>query len=237
MAAPMVETWTGVGNLAGWGISGPIPESSTPAYGTLSNTGGTDLQVTGGNTPGVQEDFISASSGSLAGNKDYMTMLGRPIGLMSFDFYANADTTVGVGGAADLPDDLRLYFVSGNSGGSAWYYDLTPTVGVNGWTTYSVADFSHTGATAWYSETYAGLQDLAALQSALADVDQVGVWIQYNSSGPVNQEYGLDNFSISGRVPEPSTWAALGTALTSLAMTFRGRLNASLLRFWKSVRG
>ena len=188
-----------------------------PAYGTLSNVGGT-LRITGGAAdPGVKEDYIFENV-ELAGNRNYMNWGGGTgrVWAAQFSFYA------GAGGVSNVPSGLSVYFLS--QGSYVWYYDITP---VEGWGFYYANLIFSDG---WYNTE--GRNTEAYFLTDLTDVDEIGIMLRYQPN-VANQIYGLDDFQLLDEpVPEPGTYAMAGTVFLAAGMVFRPRLR----QMWRSVR-
>ena len=220
--ATPVRTMDSVGGgAADWddldGINGAVEASADGTFGNPA--GGLEIHATG--TPGVgynapagpplSFEFEGNPTDAITGgaNDDWATAigLGGDGGHMEIDFYDDS----GLAG-------LSVYFENGTS---RWTYDvvLFGDAGATGWSTYAFSmDSSGTG---WGHSGGAG-----TWAADLAQVDVLGFIVTYDpDAGP--QLLGLDNFILDDEplgVPEPGTYVMLGSALISLGITFRRRL-------------
>jgi len=226
-ATVVIEVQDGsVGNpFSGWGIearyAGDPTEGThvTPDPQTVGGESAVEINAdtSGDFSPG--EDVIFTTGSNLAGDLDY-GLEGMAIGGIQFDFYAGA-LGEGSGGA---PDALTVYFQG--DGGSVWFYNIDTSLISDNWATYYVSMGSATG---WegYASNAVGASSLASgdFVGDLADVDRVGISIQY-AADLDGQVYGIDDFGLT--VPEPETYLVLGMALLSIAVVFRKRISDSL---------
>lgn len=200
------EEWT---TDPGWLIR---ERDDTAGLGTLtyidsgSTLDGRDslLRIDGPNAPGILEDIIYAgagTSGFIQGssftNSEYV----------SFMFYASI-----------APQQLDVFFMDGS--GNKWFNKID-SVTVGSWAIYELG-MAYSSDGGWYKET--GFGSYGDFQLSVADVDEVGIMIWYQSSTP-GQVFGLDNYYV---IPEPGTYLMLGFAFLSLAVTFRRQLNEAI---------
>ena len=183
-------------------------------------------------------------AGAANGNNNWGSLGGGVEGI-SFDFYVSS---------GPLPQVVNIYFRDVDSGYYWFYnvYDVNLNPGdltVGGWTDSSqmTADFESVGFLAntafgggWQNATgpTTGAAGEAAWNSAFGSVDEVGLEIQWQSNAGAGV-YGIDNFALHdepviAQTPEPGTYMALATALLSMGITFRRRLNHSLAALLKS---
>lgn len=200
------ETWdVPGGNLNGWTYavgSPPGGGAQTVDVGALGGHANAVRVLFGdqGAGPSSPEDEkIFANSGNFAGNQDYTV---SSAGGVTFSFYAQDYTTP--------LDTVALFFYSGTSG-RTWRYSLAGPATVGAWINYS-APMSWTAN--WTSPTFGQ----AEFTADLADVDQIGIWVN-RSADTGAQTYALDDFGLIA--PEPSTYVILGFTLLTLAITLR----------------
>lgn len=170
--------------------------------------GETGLRWTINTGLGPDADLIFEDT-DFAGN--YNTMGARSV---SFDFYSNS-------GGPFQPNQMRMFMMAG---GFTWYYDLFSLS--SGWNSFHL-NFKHYTEVGWmnawwYNEGGRSAVDFA---SDLSSVTQIGFELPYFVN--LNQEYGLDNFTLDNEylVPEPGVWLVLAFALVGMAITYRDRLN------------
>jgi len=216
----VIETWDS--GIAGW-AAGQSPLAGDPAGSSLSWQNAVAgksgvLQIEGENLIVGAEDKIY---GALEG-------FGPVAISVSFDFY----TQHALGGG--LPGNLHFYFVGTNS--TVWTYELGPELTGNSWNSLTVElSWSWNGyGTAGWEKNGLGIGSHAELRGALSEVSEIGILLMYQG-GVGNQVYGLENFAYS--YPEPGTYAALGFALMSLSIVFRGKLSDSLTNLRNRLKG
>jgi len=174
-------------------------------------------------------------SGASGGGVDWGS-LGNGVRGISFDFYVDAGDPV--------PSAMNIYF---RGGGAYWYYNVpvssfssgswadSSTLTADGYLVGVAANVAYGGG--WVN--LFGPSSGANWVAAYGAVDEVGLEIQWASNPGGPTVYGLDNFALHdepviGLVPEPGTYMALATALLSMGITFRRRLNDSLAALLKS---
>lgn len=216
-AVMIVDAEDFAGGISGWNLT---DDAGAAANGTLSagiGNGAPGLQIdnsTLGPPPQVDRAFADggSSGGVFAGNVDYTLVLGQPkTTFISLDFYTYQGSA---------PTTLQLFFTSSSTPLALWVVDLQPPA-VAGWQTYT----AYMTSSQWYDYNFSG----GAFNSAIVDVDEIGIRFQYLTTAN-NQVIGIDNFRRGYAVPEPGTFAALGFAFASMGLTFRRRLNEAVAK-------
>lgn len=218
--------------VAGWGRCATIldPEDTAGEFSAwhiddaVSGRPGGDSPLGGLSTPGdsltisapasgmtPKEDMIF-DDGALAGGKDYSTLGVKSI---RFDFTADAN--------ASADNTLMLFFYSdrGADPDRTWYYPLSVTPGGSQSYIVNLSLAGELGGDLWDNFQAEGAGTAGEFSASLADVDEIGVLINYHNLGA--QVYGLDNFTLDDAffIPEPGSLAMLGVALGSLGMALR----------------
>lgn len=219
--APIISnTWDSVGDLENWDI---VDEFGGASYGGIVQALGPGpagyLSITGAAAGSVVAKFDRIYNTDVLGGAYTNLAAGQRL---LFDFYA----------AAIVPDEVNLYFIG--DAGQEWRSIIT--VGASGWSTGVGDSLIYDGS--WYAMS--GVDDAATFFTAMGNVSEVGLLLeyQYNVGG---QEYGIDYFHLDNEpwpdvVPEPSTYAMLGTVFISLGITFRRKLNDSIGALKKNLK-
>jgi hypothetical protein len=210
-------------------------EPARGAYGTVANTdvdsdGDTDIEVdvATGDITETDAIYLDSLAGGLLGSdgstgNDFTTYgfggaeEGDAVGYITFDFWSNADKSVG---GDYRPAALEFYFVSDLGGGNEteWRINIFGQLDTDSDSGWNYMDF-------WmYQGNFTHQYGALSFAASMADVDQMGILISYTSQN--GQEYGIDNFQLHN--PEPGTYAVLAFALVSLGVTFRGKLRSGI---------
>ncbi len=177
--------------------------------GRTENYGSTS----GSATPFAREYVFTTDSDATGDWTGGMTG-GATVRQIQFDFYADSNY------GNDGPASLKLFFRDtsgqhwfrelGNPGGG-WSDDLYIPVAYGSWLSLDGPD----AESDWLA--------------SLSDVDQVGIYLTYQPSSPI-QTYAIDNFMLRNDVtiPEPGAFLFLGVAFVSMGMSFRRKLSDTL---------
>lgn len=207
------------GDLDTDNVGGP----DATAQATVGNPGGgLEIHADGaigvgydlGAGPPTDFEFEGNPTGIIDGgaNADWATLIGGDgVGSLYVDFSHDAGAGEFVG--------LQIYFENGLSRWTANLLLYGDDPGATGWRTYGVnldggAQWGHTGAAGTWGVD-------------LASVDTLGFVITYDPDAGT-QLLALDNLILDDGplpVPEPGTYVMLGSALLSMGITFRRRLN------------
>ena len=207
-AATMVDDTWNLAGLDGWSATDTLGTPGTSLAGGVSLGDQTGLEITG--NPGgnfADTEVATGDWGATFGSGDVRSI--------RFDFYA---------GQANSPSFLQLFFSTGTY---TWYYQIDVTgIAAGDWNSYAVNLMANTDPGGWYSFTRTPTE----FQTDLANATDVGILLSYTVNSTL-QTYGLDNFELNDEylVPEPSTYAALGVALLSLALVFRRRISETMM--------
>lgn len=193
------ETWTGQGNLAGWGPN--------TIHSTVVNPG------VGGNPDGYLETRRSGAF-EIGAMTDLAAATGDFGGMV---WTANVDLI----GLAGTTSDVWLRFRYQDASHNGWRYRLTGAL-ANSWQTFSVT-FDTTwsdleaAANGWETDLPAGTGSPSWAEN-MTDVFTTEIRID----GTASLLAGIDNFSITA-VPEPSTYALMGLGLAMTGWAARRR--------------
>lgn len=124
-------------------------------------------------------------------------------------------------------EGLQLYFKGATR---TWLYDVTLQAASTppGWVTIS-APLGVYGGSGWSIWNF-GVGTYSEWQTDFANVTEFGILVAKDPSLGSTPLYGLDDVVLTQVVPEPETVWLLMAALASLAVTFRGRIGATVRR-------
>lgn len=216
-----IEINPGDGYVAGeeevwgsWKVDTTFGGSATAALGDYGVPQGNYLQLTlSGPGPVIfYTDAATATHGRFTGAL-------RPNGIATFKLL-NSGTSA--------PDELGLYFRSSVSHNS-WVRYVIPTDGTDWQPYYGLAlnqyKYDDPYLVGWgLVDSQSGDNSAAQLLTDLGSVDRFGVWV----TGSGGQTFGLDDVGIIAPGPEPETVWLLMAALTSLGVTFRGKIGETV---------
>jgi len=213
------DGWTGGGGDQG-GVLGTLTYNA--ALGTPADAA---LEIDYTHPDGTpRDDYIHDEGGDMAGDRNYAAFGGGDsVKFVQYSFWNNP------GGGYTQPGLLRMYFLHDLGGDEViWYADID--------TTSWAAGNWYSGMVPFFESTWWTMDGGADWGTDIQEVDEIGFFIQYQPN--TSQEYGVGYFGIDDEfIPEPGTYAMLGFAFLSMGVTFRRKLNDSLEKLRKSLKG